>query len=696
MLSLLVVYALVNWTLTVHEIVRLYVNLPLWDYFNVVEHFPDYRAFHLGVFWQQHNEHRIVFPEIVFALDMLLFRGRQVFSLVVSFCAYFGVWAVMAWSLFQDKTLPAVSRYSAILVASIIAGWQGCAAALAIPFLLQWPFVQISVVLALLFVSMLKRTSRQLFLVLTILSGITATYSSGNGILLWPILIAAAILLNLNWKQVTAIAISGSLSIGLYFLGYKHVSSVNLHDIGSRPLYLLAFVSSYLSMPFAALGAPRFGVLFGLASLTIFAALFVLAIRSRLLTSTPGVVLFGYCTFAIASAFITAAGRMNPSDPLIQAAKASRYLTVPLVYISALAMLTLWIVARRLGTAPSLVTAVVLALLLLKMFPKLRPWYHGQESVFADQQWAALCLESGIMDHTANSIIYPDPGYVVRFSPILRENHLAVFSNKEPYWIGHPVSEVFPRISTAQNNRGAVTLMFPIDSGLEVAGWIDKGLERNELVFVDENARIVGLGTRPTAGLPSHLLANATPQVNWVGFVNLAFRSKSFSTYMVDGDSKALVPLAAQTKIMAIQSASRADMGAVLPDVNWIPSNGWIEELIPPGADAGDGPSQFLSSWNGSDSSTSTLSSSSFTAPANGCAIWPILHGPSVGGLAAKLMDAQTGEVLAEAPLRDQDTKWSYWRLSLPGTSRRVKIVARDEGMKWGQWLAIAAPSECH
>src|SRR5690349_7206315 len=61
---------------TFHKVVEYYTPLPMWDYWRVVDHLNDYESLHWAVLWQQHNEHRIVFPEIAFALDMVLLHGR--------------------------------------------------------------------------------------------------------------------------------------------------------------------------------------------------------------------------------------------------------------------------------------------------------------------------------------------------------------------------------------------------------------------------------------------------------------------------------------------------------------------------------------------------------------------------------------------------------------------------------------------
>jgi len=141
-LLFLSLWAASNWSLTVQKVVHYYNPLPAWDYWDVVQHLQKYRALDFRVLWQQHNEHRIVFPEIVFALDMLLAHGRQILPLAFSFICYFGTWAVISWTVLSDKSLRLTIRYTAILLSGVVIGWQGSAVALGMPFLLQWTLTQ--------------------------------------------------------------------------------------------------------------------------------------------------------------------------------------------------------------------------------------------------------------------------------------------------------------------------------------------------------------------------------------------------------------------------------------------------------------------------------------------------------------------------------------------------------------------------
>src|SRR5207248_1772671 len=98
------------------------------------------------------------------------------------------------------------------------------------------------------------------------------------------------------------------------------------------------------------------------------------------------------------------------------------------------------------------------------------------------------------------------------------------------------------------------------------------------------------------------------------------------------------------------------------------------------------------SSWSGADANFGELSSGAFASPASACIVLPVLHGPSVEGLAVSLLDADTGSVITTIPLRNIDMNWQFWRIYINPASKALKIVARDQGTGWGQWLAVSDP----
>jgi len=133
----LLVWMAIVWVHFAGIIIRFYSPLPFYDYWDTVGHIDRYRQLDFGVLWQQHSEHRLVFPEIIFAADYIFFRGREILPLVLSALFYFATWLILSAVLYRSK-LPLIGRLCSILLAGIVMGWEGGALLIAAPFLIQW------------------------------------------------------------------------------------------------------------------------------------------------------------------------------------------------------------------------------------------------------------------------------------------------------------------------------------------------------------------------------------------------------------------------------------------------------------------------------------------------------------------------------------------------------------------------------
>jgi len=102
-----------------------YSPLPYYDYWDTVAQIDRYRQLDFRVLWRQHSEHRIVFPEIIFAADYLFFRGREILPIAFNVLFYFGTWLLLSATLFRNRRLPLFARVCAILLAGIVMGWGG-------------------------------------------------------------------------------------------------------------------------------------------------------------------------------------------------------------------------------------------------------------------------------------------------------------------------------------------------------------------------------------------------------------------------------------------------------------------------------------------------------------------------------------------------------------------------------------------
>jgi hypothetical protein len=388
---------------------------------------------------------------------------------------------------------------------------------------------------------------------------------------------------------------------------------------------------------------------------------------------------------------------MDPNDLAFTAATPTRYLTVPLLTWSSLILLCYW-TAVRMGARDRIVMAMAIGCALILAFGnyKLRSWRAENEVPFADAQVTAMSIDTGLTDSELIARIFPSPEFIEIFMPPIQKDHLALFSHRHEEWLGKPLYE-FGTVSDKQA-AGQISYVAPVEGGLEVVGWVNSTDVRDpfpRVLLVNEKGQIIGWGRQPTASFPPDWLSLTTPKHEaWVGFANLKVPSRSVKAYALNRRNIAEIPGTAT--IPTIQAATRYQVGAPLKNITWqidqtwapngipvLPRFGWIPTTAP------------FSSWQGGDAKTGQITAE-FAKPGNGCVSVGILHGPSSEGLSAEFVDADNGRSLGTVPFRDHDYLWSLWKIRPGSEVTRIRFVATDQGVNWGQWLAISDPLECH
>ncbi len=694
----LLAWALIAWVHFAAAQIRFYSPLPFYDYWNTVSKISSYRRFDFTVLWEQHNEHRIIFPEIVFAADYLFFRGREILPSVLSNVFYASIWLVLSASL--GTSLRYMSKMSqliqlcGIFLAGVVMAWKGGANLIATPFMLQWTLTLAMAPLALLLLQQVPISRCSWFyLAGVIVCCVVCNYSSANGLFFWAIVFAAAFILRISKQKLSILAASAAISIAVYFVGYHFFQQTKLSIVFAHPIYTISFIAAYLGMPFTAV-TPRLGVSFGLFELVAYFAFVALAVRRRCLSTGTGVVLFGFYFFCLLTAFITAAGRMDPQDSAFGAAMAQRYILTPLAAHATLILTAAWLISNsRYYLWIPFYCVFALGFALLGKSQGVRSWLEFERISFANVQLASLAFESGVDDLGLMKTIYPGGEQVAIDLPILRKGGLSTFASGRMEWLGRPAASVFPIISD-QPEPGAVTAVRPLTSGLVVLGWTESPRRiwgSQQFVFLDENQRIIGFGRKLPAGLPPRLASFDTPQsIAWVGFVNRTFDSKSFLCYAVEMHGKALVPVGRPTAIPPISGIRADQVGEAIPSIDWDLQGAWMRNGPIPSKPADMPPAtSYYESWAGDDSNTGTIASHPFSNPPGNCLVVTGAHGPSTEGLSETVIDADRNQPIASVPFTPGDIAWHYWKVDLPASVQHVRIVAQDQGRHWGEWQMI-------
>jgi hypothetical protein len=643
-----------NWTELVRLARQTYTAAPLSDYWRIVANIPRYEHFDLPELWEQHNEHRIIFPEIAMAADYLLFRGLGILPLALGFAFQALTIAVYAW-VFR----PARShlRWFTVLLACGLAGWPGMALFLGHPFLVLWLFLQIGVVTAL---AALPRS-----IGLAIAGAVLATYSAANGMLIWPILILAAVVLQSGRRRIAILAVSGVFFTGLYFAGYHPRLNPYPGLLFKEPVYAMKWIAAYLSLPFGYIGAQA-GLWIGFTGIGLLLSLIFLARRKP----QPAAVLFlGAALFVAGSAVLAAGGRMVPDRAVPSTELDIRFVSQPLWFW--LSLFFAVAVAKW-----NWKIAAPVSILLAILISATHPWIGGQLPAFQNNQLASLALETAVPDASVISqTLYYEPELVEQQADKLRKRRLSVFAAGRFEWLGRRATSIFREID-ANPAPGEVTSTTLVDGGMRIAGWA--AANRSDIIFVNENGVIAGLGGRIGAG--------------WAGYANLEIPSKSLRIYgIADGRMAAI---GAPVPMPEAFSISFSRMGQLLSGVGWIPDGAWSQFAVSP--ELGGQPyGVVFGTWNPKKKAQGRMITEPFDAPPGNCIVINAGHGAPVTGQTIQLIDGATQATIATLPISDADQIWRLWRVAVPAGVRSLKIVADDRSSNSTAWLGLGHPARC-
>ncbi len=459
--------------------------------------------------WERDNEHRMVIPKLFLAADLGLFQGRQVFSLVSIFGILLLHLALLAWSmrvlggwrgaLWRTGTgLAAFCLFCPTQWENLVMGWQVC-------FMLLTFLATVSFVTLLLYWTKSQQYPQKrwlTFLVVSILAAVGATYSLSNGILLWPILILAALYLRLRRTAVLSYAITGVLSTGLYFYRLNLSSRWDLpaNTIASRlisPLTMVKFFATYFIGSFIHQGThlAEFILLGGLA-IVIIVLLYALAYIRKL--GVFGIQLALMMMFWGTTAVIIAAGRAHRG---IERAIAPEYQTFVLLFWCSVGLLLLGATSFARGRMRYgfLVAQVCLLVIFVRgAATASRPIGEARQHGFALDA-AAASLLTGVHDAAQLRKATPAVDNVPWAARYLKANHLSVFAGPVSSELGQPLEQVFP-VTSSRDCAGALESIAPIvdprGPGLRLTGWAWDVKHRRppSAIVVTTNGIITGVG----------------------------------------------------------------------------------------------------------------------------------------------------------------------------------------------------------
>jgi hypothetical protein len=324
-------------------VVSTYSPLPLWDEWALFDHLATHPGWSWTWLWAQHNEHRIFVPKLFFLADVHLVRGTQVFLLASIFATQLLQVALLSFSFWKLGGIRGSAwRAGTGLIAYCIlcpTQQENLTSGFQLQFVLPAAMATLAMLSFLLFSRGPGQRARPILLWLAIAAATVATWSLANGMLLWPLLLFAALLLASTRSTWLLLWLFAAANIGLYLYDYHRPSPTSgvlpsFHALGN----FLRFVAIYFGSTFVRHSSGWIALIAGAAGLC---AGLVIIVRSLLQRGTSSLLVLELSLLmllCIATAAITATGRLSLG--LVQAT-ASRYQTFALLYWCSLGLVAL-------------------------------------------------------------------------------------------------------------------------------------------------------------------------------------------------------------------------------------------------------------------------------------------------------------------------------------------------------------------
>ena len=458
----------------------------------------------LQLLFEPHNEHRLVFPRLVFFADYRVFGGSGLLDKAVILATQALQAALLVWLAVRAGAGPAARvALGAVAVALLFSLQQGENFVWAFQVQFVGVFACASLCCALFAFGLrsgvagrggARRVAGAFALV------VVATFTMANGLLAGPVLVALALLARAGRLAVVAAAAVALAAVAAFFAGYHP-------DAGREPTaHLLAHLPRVVAFAAGYLGTfSRFGlasrIALGACGLAATAAVAgALAMRGDALRSGRGaaqLALLGIALFAAGSALVTAVGRSGSG---LEFVGSSRYATGAACFWGA-TIVNLWTLGRGgLPRRAGRLAAGLAAAVLLEATAA----GQGDREIEMERraaQYGAMedAMLLGFYDLPALRSFVEPVDQAREMEPVLRRLHLSIFGTRDAGLLGRPPSAAAapgaPPLACAGSFASAVAEPALGPDGVAVAG--TSGLRsrsgRPGRVYVaDGEGRIVG------------------------------------------------------------------------------------------------------------------------------------------------------------------------------------------------------------
>lgn len=477
----------------------------------------------------QHNEHRILFPRLVFLADLEWLQGRDLLNLAVIGAVQFAAAAlyVRVGTLQRPGPLVLLATATGAGLLASLQQWEN------LFWGFQVQFVGVFAAGAGAIYLFCAATADEARLRWPPLAGalallVVATFSLANGLAAGLAMAATAVATRRGVRAVLAPLAATAALLALYLQGYTAVT----HHAGAalvlqQPQRFVAYVLVYLGGPWTP-GRVDYALLAGAAGVVATAAMAAVVIFGKV--RDPGrSAMFGVVLFIGATAILTAFGRLNFG---VEQALSPRYVT-PAAHFWAAQALFWALTAQAQG---SRWIKPVLALPILAAYALLIPFHLVSAGALAARHDQVLLGASAVAnradDPLATTHLYPDPAVLREHTPFLREHRLSLFSESAAHLVG---TVRLPPRAPAGTCRGAFETLTPAPRGeaWRASGWAwDNPARRpvQRVLLVTESGAVSGLALGG-----ARRLQQGPDRDAWIGSIPQRGRALAAYALLADG-----------------------------------------------------------------------------------------------------------------------------------------------------------------
>lgn len=306
-------------------LLALYVDYFFWDEWNVLVRFSlytfDRNPYAWSILWEPHFSHRLVVLKLLSLSNFVMFGGNQLPLLLLAWFTQLGLLAIMVRHAWQHSITSATILLSTLFLSLL----------LFVPTMMLawlWPMCLQQVLTVFFYCAAMNRVANRPYAsigenIVTVSFAVLCTFSSGNGLVVWPAWILKALLIRAPRTQTLLPLLIGGVTMGVYFAGMPvEPAGENSASLSEVILYVLAFLGSPLGN-----GSMDSAVALGACAMVLYATVFVWAMWKR---SNAAINAVSYGWLAIASALAGAGFRIGSGG--VEQALVARYvpLAIPL------------------------------------------------------------------------------------------------------------------------------------------------------------------------------------------------------------------------------------------------------------------------------------------------------------------------------------------------------------------------------